>query len=284
MAINRVHSSEAQLFVGDQRIPAVSSLDISSSKEIEYIPRLGAGHSVEGVLMPNQNSTLSYGITLTTGATGIDPFYSYQQMQSGFLSTGSFEFKVKDLAGVETISGASLTSYSLNGSVGSVVAGNSTYVGDGAIFTPNGALERKDQSKDLFDGFFSPKKIEVTTTTNGEEGISSSTLHIQDFTINVGIDKVPITRLGTRVPITRFPTLPSQGSLSFNVIKNQVTGLDLSSLICESGVIKIDLKDINNNSVLDFVTSGCCLETVDESTSLDDNTTLSFNYYFPIIQ
>ena len=80
MAINRVHSSEAQLFVDDQRIPAVISLDISSSKEIEYIPRLGAGHSVEGVLMPNQNSTLSYGITLTTGATGIDPFYSYLHM------------------------------------------------------------------------------------------------------------------------------------------------------------------------------------------------------------
>ena len=95
-------------------------------------------------------------------------------------------------------------------------------MGDGVIFTENGALQRSDQSTDHFDGFFSPKKIEVTTTTNGEEGISSSTMHIQDFTINVGIDKVPITRLGTRVPITRYPSLPSRGTLAFNVIKNKL--------------------------------------------------------------
>ena len=51
------------------------------------------------------------------------------------------------------------------------------------------------------------------------------------------------------------------------------------------------LRDIENNfkskvksSVMEFDNSGCCLETVDESTSLDDNTTVSFSYYFPIMK
>jgi len=58
----------------------------------------------------------------------------------------------------------------------------------------------------------------------------------------------------------------------------------LSSLICDSGVIKIKLKDQDGASVMEFDNSGCCLETVDESTSLDDNTTVSFSYYFPIMK
>ena len=67
-------------------------------------------------------------------------------------------------------------------------------------------------------------------------------------------------------------------------IKNKITGLNISSLVCESGVIKIDLQDDDGSSVMDFTTSGCCLESVDESPSLDDNTTVSFSYYFPIIK
>ena len=284
MAINRVHSSDTQLFVNDLRIPAVVSLDVSSSKSAEFLPRLGVGHATDSILLANQESSLNYGINLTTGATGVDPFYSYQQMQSGFLSTGSFEFKIKDVAGVTTVSGASLTSYSVDGSVGGIVNGTTSYIGDGAIFTPNGALTIEDQSTDEWDGFFAPENIEVSSVTDGREGISSSSLHIQDFSISVSLGKSPITRLGTRVPITRYPNLESRGSLSFNIIKNKVTGLDLSSLVCKSGAIKIDLKDREDNSIMNFTTSGCCLESVDETTALDDNTTLSFSYYFPIIQ
>jgi len=284
MAINRVNSSDIQLFVGNQRIPAVTSLNINSQKKLNDIRRLGDSHVVDRILASDQTTELKYNISLTTGATGIDPFYSYQQMQSGFLSTGEFDFVVKDLAGVTTISGASLTSYNLNGSVGNLVVGESSYRGDGAIFTSAGALNISDQTTDEFGGFFAPQKIEITTTTNGDEGISSSSLHIQDFNIGVNIEKTAKTRLGTRVSKFRYPEMPSQGELSFNVIKNQVTGINISSLVCDSGSIKIDLKDINNVSVINFVTSGCCLDSVDESTSLDDNTTLTFSYYFPIIQ
>jgi hypothetical protein len=284
MGINRVHSSDTQLFVDGQRIPAVQSLTFTSEKNQNRLARLGVAHLTETILGPNQATTIDYSILLTTGATGIDPFYSYQQMQSGFLSTGSFKFEKKDVAGVSTVSGATLTSYSVAGAVGSLAKGDSSYRGDGEIFTSAGALTT--ESTDEFGGFFAPQDITVSTEVGaaGKEGVSSDELHIQDFSISVSIDKEPITRLGTRVPITRYPSTENAGSLQFNMVKNKVTGLDISALVCETGVIKIDLKDDDGNSVMDFVTSGCCLESVDESTALDDNTMISFSYYFPIIQ
>lgn len=279
---DRIHSSDIQLFVDDQRIPSVTSLSISSPKSVVDIQRLGASHSVDRILTSNQSTTLTYDVNLTTGATGIDPIYSYQHMKSGFLSTGFFEFKAKDSVGVTTISGASLTSYSINGSVGDIVKGSSSYEGDGAIFTDAGALT--SESNDIFDGFFRPEDIEISTSSNGDEGIDSTSLNIQDFSISVSVEKSPVTRLGTRVPQYRYPQMPAQGTLSFNVLKTDVTGINISSLVCESGVITIDLKGRDNETILDFTTIGCCLESVEESTSLDDNTSVGFSYYFPIIK
>ena len=108
MAIERIHSSDVQLFVNDQRVPAVESLNLSSSKELTDIPRLGFSHITERMLNADQSTEIDIGIYLTTGNTGVSPFYGPQQMQSGFLSTGKFDFKVKDKLGVTTISGGAL--------------------------------------------------------------------------------------------------------------------------------------------------------------------------------
>lgn len=280
---DRIHSSDIQLFVDDARVPAVTNLAVNSTKKVTDIQRLGAAHVVERVVDAGQSSTVQFSVNLTTGSTGIDPIYSYQQMGSGFLSTGDFDLKIKDKVGVTTVSGGALTSYSINGSVGEIVQGSTTYVGDGAIFTSAGALTDSDASNDIFEGFFRPKDIEITST-HEKEGIDTSSFNIQDFSISVSVEKSPVIRLGTRVPKFRYPSMPSRGTLSFNSIKNQVTGLDLSSFICDSGVIKIKLKDVDGNSVMEFDNSGCCLESVNEETSLDENTTVSFSYYFPIIR
>ena len=183
-----------------------------------------------------------------------------------------------------TVSGGSLVSYSLDGSVGDLVKGTTSYEGDGAIFTPVGAITIEDQSTDQFGGFFRPRDIEITSTTNGDEGIDTASLNIQNFSLSVEVGRKAVTRLGTRVSQFRYPELPSNGTLSFSVVKTKVSGINISSLVCESGVILIDLKDIDDNSVMNFTTSGCCLESVDESTNLDDNTEIQFSYNFPIIQ
>jgi len=279
---NRVHSSDIEVFVNGQRIPAISSVSINTSKEVERIRRLGEVNISEQVLTSNQTTSLQMENLLTTGATGFVLFYSYQQMQSGFLSTGKFDFEIKDIVGVTTIKEASLVNYTLDGSIGELVKGSTSYEGNTKTFTSVGATT--PSTNDYFGGFFRPKDIEITTTTAGSEGIETASLNIQSFSLSVSTPRTAINRLGTRTPKFRYPEIPAQGSLNFEVIKNKVTGMDMSSLICESGVIKINLKNDNEASVMNFITSGCCLESVDESTSLDDNTQLTFSYYFPILQ
>ena len=280
---DRVHSSNIQVFINENRIPAINSLSVNTSKNLQDITRLGVSHISDKVLGANQTSQIQLGILLTTGATGVDPFYTFQEQGSGFLSTGKFKFELKDTVGVTSITEASMTSYSLNGSVGELVNGSTTYEGNAATFTSAGALSLTDGTDVNFGGFFRPQDIQITTT-DSVEGMDSSALHIQNFSLSVDLSRTPVTRLGSRTPRFRYPELPSAGTLNFEAIKNKITGVDLSNLVCDSGVIKIELKDIDGDSVMDFTTSGCCLESVDESTSLDDNTTVSFSYYFPILK
>lgn len=285
MAVDRIHSSDTQLFIDGSRIPAVNSLSFSTPKEVQDIQRLGTINIAERVLTANQTTTLDMEMLLTTGATGVDPFYQFQQRHGGFLTTGKFDFQIKDTVGSTIINDASLTSYSINASVGELIKGGATYEGVGATFSDAGAISIEDQTNDDFiKGFARPQKIEITTTTNGQEGINTQSLHLQDFSISVDLPRKNVTRIGQRNPSFRYPDLPAGGSLEVSMIKNSLTGLNLSSLVCDSGVIKIDLKDDLGNSLMDFITSGCCLENVDESANLDDNTTVNFSYYFPIIQ
>ena len=145
----------------------VKSLSLSSSKELVDLPALGVSHIQERVLAKNQTSTLDLSVIVCTGASGIDPIYKPQQRNFGFLNTGKYEFKIKDTVGVATLSGASLTSYSTKGSVGSLVEGDASYEGDGAIHTSVGALDIADQTTDSYetlDGVvFAPQDIEITT-------------------------------------------------------------------------------------------------------------------------
>ena len=194
MAVDRIHSSDIQLFIDGSRIPAVNSLSLSTPKEVIDIQRLGTAHITERVLSSNQTTTLQMEMLLTTGATGVDPFYQFQQRHGGFLTTGKFDFQVKDTAGSTVMNDASLTNYSINASVGELIRGNATYLGVGATFSDGGAISIDDQSNDDFiKGFMRPQKIQITTTTNGQEGINTESLHIQDFSISVDLPRKNVT-------------------------------------------------------------------------------------------
>ena len=141
MALDRVHSSETQLFYTGVRIPAIQSIEFSTDKSSTDLRPLGELSYKERILNANQTTNLSYSILVTTGASGFDPFYTFQQQDEGFLSTGSFGFNIKDFAGENTITGAYLSSYSLEGSVGDFVRGSVSYEADSISYnTAKGGL------------------------------------------------------------------------------------------------------------------------------------------------
>tara|TARA_B100000131_G_scaffold319150_1_gene364447 strand:+ start:263 stop:1138 length:876 start_codon:yes stop_codon:yes gene_type:complete len=289
MAVTRVHSSQSQVFVGTAgaasrtRIPAIQSLSISTDKDITELQELGELSHTNRILNSNQTTKLSLDLLVATGASGIDPFYTFQEQQAGFLSTGKFDFAARDNAGETLISGAYLTQYSLEASVGALVEGSVAYDADTIDFHAANRLTDVEESDDSFGGFFRPRDIRITTEDGlVSENASSDDLNIQNFSLKVGVSREPKTRLGNRIPEFRYPTLPLNGSLDISMVKNQVTGINLASLVLETGTIKLDLRDAQKNSVMDFVTSGCSLISVAESNDLDGNATINFSYSFSV--
>ena len=300
MAVSRVHSSDTQVFIsgstaGDspQRLAMIQSLDFSTQKQFTELQRLGDLHYCERILNSNQGTDVSMSVVLSTGMSGIDPFYTFQEQESGVLSTGSYGLRVADNAGENLISGAYLTNYQLNGSVGQVVEGSVSYVADSITFNSDNPLLASEASSDgesFLSGVFQPADILVTSSGQDffsnpismKEGVGTSGLYVQSFDVSVSVERAAISRVGSRTPKFRYPQLPANGSMNFSLIKNKVTGLDLSSLVLETGNIRVDLRNEEKETIMSFPTSGCSLTSISESNSLDGNATLDFSYTFSI--
>ena len=281
MALDRVHSSETQLFYTGVRVPAVQSIDFSTNKELTNLTPLGNLSYQDRILNSNQTTSFSYSTIATTGASALDPFYTFQEQEDGFLSTDSYGFNIRDFAGQNTITGAYLSSYKLEGSVGSFVVGSSTYVADSISHTASNSISFSDMSNDNFDVFV-PRNIEITASNMGDESASTSTLNIQSFDIDVSLNRQPINHLGSRTPEFRYPNLPVDGSLSIRFLKNAVTGIDLSSLVLNTGTMSVNLKSDDGLTRMSYTMKQCSLRSVNESTSLDGNNVINFSYNFCI--
>tara|TARA_B100001939_G_C16946493_1_gene620587 strand:- start:5601 stop:6464 length:864 start_codon:yes stop_codon:yes gene_type:complete len=281
MALDRVHSSETQLFYTGVRVPAIQSINFSTEKQTTDIRHLGHLSYGERILNSNQTVSFSYSNVITTGASGQDPFYNYQLSDSGFMNTTSYGFNIKDFAGQNTITGAYLSSYSLRGSVGSFVEGESSYVGEVVSFDSSNAIGFSDMSDDTFD-VFQPRDISIVTSGSmGSAGtgvISTANLSIQSFDISVATSRQPINRLGSRTPEFRYPSLPIDGTLNVSFLKTAVTGIDMGPLIIDTGTITVELKDDADDTIMRFINSGCSLKSVSESVDLDGNNLLNFSY------
>lgn len=278
MALDRVHSSETQLFYTGVRIPAIQSIEFSTDKSSTDLRPLGELSYKERILNANQTTNLSYSILVTTGASGFDPFYTFQQQDEGFLSTGSYGFNIKDFAGENTITGAYLSSYSLEGSVGDFVRGSVSYEADSISYNTANSIDFSDMSNDNFSVFV-PKDIEITCVGINSGAARTNGFNIQNFSVGVDLNRKLVTRVGSRTPNFRYPELPIDGSLNINFLKNAVTGIDLSPLVVDTGVISIFLKD-DDGIQQTYTMNQCSLKSVSESIDLDGNNTINFSYIF----
>ncbi len=275
MSIFRVHSSDKQVFVNNTRLLGVQNCDIETSKAFEEIRPIGNIKITDRVLTSNQTTNLSIDFMLNDSLQN-DPFFDFQT--SGILSVETFDFNVKDLIGESVISGAYLSSYSVRGAVNELVQGSVSYECDIIDFNTTGYLTYLDQSSDTFN-VYQPQDISIIS--NFDEGVSTSGLCIQNFDLSFSIDRTAKNRLGTRTPRLRYPNLPIKGGLKFSVIKNRITGIDLSPLIMGSGDLSIKL-NANMLNEREYLIKNCSLVSISETHGLDDNAIFDFEYVFSI--
>jgi hypothetical protein len=127
---------------------------------------------------------------------------------------------------------------------------------------------------------FLPQKISITS--DFDNGVTSSGFNIQSFSLDIPISRQPVYLLGRLNPEYRYPELPANGTITFSVIKNSVTGVDLTPLILEKGSLSINMAGCTSQTKLRYKINNCSLQSISESQSLDDNSTIDFNYVFSI--
>ena len=220
-----------------------------------------------------------YGIRTGYQLSTIDLSQEFRPQQStqykDFLSHEETTIALKDNAGTTTFSKAYLTDYSIQFAVGDFTQGSYSYEADSISTSSSSETET---ISDTFN-IFKPQNITVTTDFN--EGINSTEYAIQNITLNVSIERQATTRIGSRGAKRRYPTLPSNGSLTFSIIKNNTSDtVDLSNLVTEKGNFTFSVE--GSDSTLNIEVDNCFLESVGNSQDLDGNATLDFNYTFPI--
>lgn len=283
MPVTRVHSSDTQVFVEDIRISGVQSVSFDTSKQVNEMRNLGYHQVTDRLLTANQTTNFSMDYHVVEGGTAFDPFFSFTGV-AGFndlISVDKYNIKIKDNAGENEIEGAYLSNYSLNLSVGEIPSVSISYEADSISYDPDNAI-----TSSLSDSYnvYRPAEISVSTTKTDPPYISelqAENFAIQNASLSFSIPRTTTTRVGKRVPERRYPTFPINGEISFSVIKNQVTGLDMSSLILSKDKINLTL-DKNSGNTITFSIDDCSLISAAESTDLDGNSSIDFNYNFAL--
>jgi len=273
--VPRVHSSDTQVFLNNTRLTGIQSVEFDTEKQITELTKLGQFGTQDRILTSNQTTNLKLDFILACDVAN-DPFFGFQN--SGILSVEKFNFKVIDTVGQNLISGAYLSNYSLNFGVGELVKGSVSYEADTIVFNNSSFLTQNDQSDDSFEVF---KPSDVNVSTDFAEGINSNSFCIQNASISFDISRTPVTRIGERIPRYRYPDTNGNGSVSFSIIKNSLTGIDLSSLVLDKGALTFDLTNDTCNVVIDV--NNASLVSVSESNDLDGNATIDFNYTFSLV-
>lgn len=274
--VPRVHSSDTQVFLNNTRLTGIQSVSFDTEKQFTELPKLGQFRTQDRILNANQTTNLKLDFILAASVIN-DPFFGFQQ--SGILSVEKFNFKIIDTVGENLISGAYLSNYSLNFAVGEIPKGSVGYDADTITFNNTNYLTSSSQSNDSFT-VFRPQEITVSSNFNLGEGINSQSYCVQTASISFDISRTPITRIGERIPRYRYPATNVKGQVSFSIIKNSVTGLDLSSLVLDKGQITIGMNNGIDN--LDIYMEDISLVSVAESNDLNDNATIDFNYIFSL--
>lgn len=269
MSVDRVNYGDTRVYVNNILLTGISDCGINTERSYEDLRSYGRYDTTDRIVKSDQIPKVN--LSWILGESSSDPFFDHQS--SGVISVEKFNIKKRDIVGENIVSGAFLTSYSVDASVGDVVTAQAEYEGLAYSFSATGALNRSIQTSDSYRSFI-PSKI--TVSSNFGEG-QVSPFPIQSFQISVPIPRSPLKKLGSVIPDYRIPNLPTEASVSFSVIKNDITGMNFAPIILEKGRFTFEMQscaDIGKK----YIVNNCSLTSISESINLDGNATVDFNY------
>lgn len=275
MPIDRVNYGDTRVYINNTILKGVSDCSIETTREVENLRSITRYETPDRILKSNQVPKVT--ISWILGEESTDPFFDFQN--SGILSVENFEIKKRDIAGVHVVNSGFLTSYSVNASVGDLITAEAQYEGLGYSFADSGKLTIREQTADSYRSFL-PSKISLSATF-AEGDIFK--FPIQSFSIDIPTPRTPLKRLGEMTAKYMIPTLPSEATVSFSAVKNDITGIDFSKIILEKGDFSFDIRSCRDFGKVYYLTE-CSLVGISETVNLDGNATIDFNYVSSVTQ
>jgi hypothetical protein len=269
MSVDRVNYGDTRVYVNNILLTGISDCSIETERSYDDLRSYGRYDITDRIVKSDQIPKVNLSWILGEGSS--DPFFDHQN--SGIISVEKFNIKKRDIVGENIVSGAFLTSYSVEASVGDLVTAQAQYEGLSYSFSATGALNRSIQTEDYYRSFV-PSKI----TVSGDFGEGQvAPFPIQSFQITIPIPRSTVKKLGSLTPDYRIPNLPTEASVSFSVIKNDITGMNFAPIIVEKGEFTFEMKSCANIGKK-YTVSNCSLTSISESINLDGNATVDFNY------
>lgn len=269
MSFDRVNYADTRVYVNDVLLTGVSSCEINTSREVEPVRSILHYENENRVLKSDQKPEVT--ISWTFGEKSSDPFFDFQN--SGILSVENFNIKKKDIFGVHEIKSGFLVSYSVNAAVGSLVTAEAQYEANAYSYSSSGKLTLGNQTSDYYQAFL-PSKIQLYSSFNEGDIFN---FPIQSFQITIPIPRKTIKNLGEIAPKYKIPSLPTDATINFSAIKNNITGIDFSKIVLDTGDFQFLLKDCQGSGIT-YDIKKCSLIGVSESLDLDGNSIIDFNY------
>lgn len=252
------------------------SSDVASNRDVGRGP---SGWTSSGVRLPSINpvdGTKSQGVFFLPTASGHAGADTSGILNLSTLRPGDVRMYFRQADGA-TESSSPLSGY-LTGEVGADLTGRNNYTGidlPGAILPTTSGYKRD------------------TADSNDSEG---SAAHIQSFSLDFGLSRTPLQRLGVKHAFSREPDFPITVSLSVDAILADLTTGNLADIIecdqsydvaiemcapadCNAGEITHDQRDFDSRTpVCTYVVRNAKLDSQSFSSSIGDNKGVTLDF------
>ena len=250
--------------------------DVASNRDVGRGP---SGWTSSGVRLPSVNpvdGTKSQGVFFLPTASGHAGADTSGILNLSTLRPGDVRMYFRQADGA-TESSSPLSGY-LTGTVGADLTGRNNYTGidlPGAILPTTSGYKRD------------------TADSNDSEG---SAAHIQSFSLDFGLSRTPLQRLGVKHAFSREPDFPITVSLSVDAILADLTTGNLADIIecdqsydvaiemcapadCNAGEITHDQRDFDSRTpVCTYVVRNAKLDSQSFSSSIGDNKGVTLDF------
>jgi hypothetical protein len=261
-----VKSPYSIIFLSGQYLTGVQSFSISSSPEFDEIQKFGRQVISDRITNGQSNKVNVSWITSIH-----DP--SFRMFGTGVntdLIKGKYNFVANDSEGSDQISGAYLTSYSVNAQVNDVPTTSVGFEANRVISSNTGSIPLQDTFDHSFYPFL-PSQINITSSF--ANGVTTSDC-LQSFDLSLEVPRKEVKRLGQTYAHSRIPQFPLNVSLAFSVVKSSGVMSGIHTSYLDSGVLNkgsFTISMYDNTTGVTYTLPQMSLVGKDYSLGLDDN-------------